>query len=150
MKRITDISKPSDQQVVDLVNLDNSLSLVVSDLDIGIPKVNDNLQISTCNTVLKLAKKLGAYGVVDIYYDRIDMSEFNKIGTPNIKVSANPTLLDVLNAFNTFYSSNISINEIDLSTTLATPTINGNLMTVKISHKSLVYVGECVINLKLL
>lgn len=150
MKRITDISKPSNQQVVDLVNLDNSLSLVVSDLDIGLPKVNDNLQVSTCNTVLKLAKKLDAYGVVDIYYDRIDMSEFNKIGTPNIRVASNPTLLDVLNAFNIFYSSNISINEIDLSTTVVTPTVSGNLMTIKISHKSLVYVGECIINLKLL
>ena len=150
MKRITDITKPSNQQVVDLVNFDNSLSLVVGDLDIGIPKANDNLQVSTCNTVLKLAKKLDAYGVVDIYYDRIDMSEFNKIGTPNIKVTSNPTLLDVLNAFNIFYSSNISINEIDLSTILVTPTVGGNLMTIKISHKSLVYVGECVINLKLL
>lgn len=150
MKRVTDISKPSNQQLVDLINLDNNLSLIIGEVDIGIPKANTDTQISTCNTVLKLAKRDVHYGTVDIYYDRINMSSFNEGGIPNIRVSSSPSLIDILNAFNAFYSSNISISELDLSVTIPTPNSYGVLMQLKVNSKSLVWIGQCTINLKLL
>lgn len=144
MKHKTDLTKPSDQQLVDLINIDNNTTFAPTDLDIGIPKVNTDLEHSANNTVVRLANRNAAFGYVDVYYDRLSLSEFNKVGTPNLHMVDN-FVGSFITAFNNFFNCNISINDVLLDA-IPTPTLSGTLYTVYANPKSIVYIDSCVVN----
>lgn len=109
-----DISMVSRDQVLGLINEKAGLSLTFDQVSFGEP-VTASGDSPERNTELKISgiPNKGFKGETQIFYDRIDLSEF--LSLPQvaiIQVEGAPTIEKILTYFNSLYGSNLQLDDV--------------------------------------
>lgn len=116
------IGMTSAEQLLALINDTNSLALTFDDIQFGEPSVISEQEQSTmddpANTRVLVIAKPNRYPIeyAEVVYDRIDLAQFATLDTPYIivtDVENAPTFDIVLQAFNSYYHSNLTREDLD-------------------------------------
>lgn len=147
--RATDITKSSTNQVFDLINAENSTTFNSGQISLGVPSVNGDVSKDKNTALIVTALGGSGYtGSLTVYYNRLDIGDFAIRKTPEISLDLVTTKAEMVSAFNTYYSCNITDTEIvDMLT--PTPTIAGVPYTITATAANLVYYGSITLNVKL-
>lgn len=146
------IGMKSAEQLLALINDTNSLNLTLDDIQFGVPSVvsaeEQAVMEDPANTKIILTAKPNRYpiGTVEVVYDRIDLAEFETLAPAEGIVVPIPATHDsVLGAFNAFYYSNLSLEDIDLTVPLPTDFVEDEPLELKAATGSLAYRGSLIL-----
>lgn len=146
------IGMKSSEQLLALVNETNSLGLTLDDVQFGVPSVvsaeEQATMLDPANTKVLISAKENRYplGHVQIHYDRIDLAEFETIAPPEgIVVPVPATYETVLEGFNAFYYSNLTLDDIDTTEPFPDDFVEDEPLELKASPHSLAYRGSLIL-----
>lgn len=138
---ITDLSKSSINQVLDLINANNgNAGLTLNDIQFGTPVVS----VGEKDTELSVSSKpnSGYNGSVLVEYNRLPLSGFEMYGLPELTIPVNGTLDDVLSGFNTLYDTALDYEDIPNDLDVTSVDYIGALITIPAKATSLAYKGS--------
>ncbi len=143
-----DFSKTPQQTIVEMVGYENDVLLDTSIAEIvTVAEATEGDK----NTVAVIRGKGNQpyHGDVEFQYNRLDIANFEQYGDTDLEVNTTTvTPAQVVAAFNTKYNTVLTVSDFDFTEMLPTPDADGELYTLKPKDNP-VYIGEVVINLKL-
>lgn len=146
------IGMTSAEQLLALINDTNSLTLTFDDIQFGEPSVisveEQAGMVNPANTRILVVAKPDRYPIeqVEVEYDRIDLAEFETLDDPDdIVIVGPPTHDSVLSAFNAFYHSNLSPEDIDPTTPLPDIFVQDEPVELKAAAGSIAYRGSVIL-----
>lgn len=134
--------------VIDLINRDNGTNFAEGDWLFGTPKTTD-LNNRNTRCLLTATPQLGEVGIRNIYYDRINISEYMTRlwgeEVPRVDIFNMDQLHQIIDDLNWEYS--LSLTTDDFDDLILNKDIQTQMVTLTIKPSSLVYMGSMVVEL---
>jgi len=145
-----DISMSSRDQVLALLNESAGLSLTWQQVEFDVPNINSNpAKERNTELVVNGIPDYGYKGQAVIYYNRIDLAEFEPLARNPfvVQVDVDPenesiTLQDIVDGFNAYFNAALTLDDVADNLILPTDWANGESFTMKASPYSYAYIGE--------
>ncbi len=145
-----DISMLSKDQVLALINQQAGLSLTWEQVEFGEP-IAATGETPTRNTEMVITgiPNSGYKGSTTVYYDRIDLVEFETLESHKIlQIEGEPTIEKILQAFNDLYGSNLQLDDIRDDHTIPLDVDGGVEFILRAAAGSYAYRGNATMTLQ--
>lgn len=143
----TDLSLSSNDQVLALINSENTTQLTSLHITLGDPieLIEDvrNSQIRVTST-----PNGGYNGFVDVKYNRLELDGYLVYGSPDIEIPVDGNFTDVVNYFNILYGANIAIGLDIEDVVLSGIDYVGKIVSMNAVETSKAYIGSLNLNVK--
>jgi hypothetical protein len=147
-----DISMLSRDQVLALINQENSLTLTFNEVEFGIPVISSGTEGRDTELVVTGIPNSGYTGTKTIYYNRINLNDFTTLLDPEqeliLQIDGEVTVQKILDAFNAFFGSNLQLDDLRDDLTIPPSIENGVLFSLVASANSLAYRGSIEVTLQ--
>lgn len=147
----TNLAATSKQQVIDLINADNSTALTDAHIAFAAPTalVGD---VSDRNTsvVVNAIQYSGYSGSVTIFYNRMDLGDLEALADAQLALDSEADLNDVITAFNVKFGTNLQIGtDIPADTIVPAPDNDGEDVVLSAMATSLAWIGSITVDIAL-